>query len=181
MLRETKLSRQRTAKSFTLVSEEEISMTGHLLEDGQLDRLLREAAQARLRAYAPYSMFQVGAALLDEGGHVHYGCNVENAAYGPTNCAERTALFRAIADGKPKGSFRAIAVIGDTDEPITPCGVCRQVLAELCTPDMPVVMGNIKGDRHVMTVAELLPGAFSLQAGKERKENDGVTDENSRK
>jgi cytidine deaminase len=123
--------------------------------------LLREAAEARANAYSPYSRFQVGAALLDDTGTVHRGCNVENAAFGPTNCAERTALFRAIADGRQPGTFRAIAVVGDTDGPISPCGVCRQVLLELCAPDMPVILGNLRGDVVETTVAALLPGAFS--------------------
>ncbi|MFD0958643.1 cytidine deaminase [Paenibacillus chungangensis] len=123
--------------------------------------LLEDAAEARARAYTPYSRFQVGAALLDCDNNVHQGCNVENAAYGPTNCAERTALFRAIADGRQAGQFKAIAVVGDTDEPITPCGICRQVLVELCPPDMPVIMSNLQGDWEVKTVAELLPGAFT--------------------
>lgn len=124
-------------------------------------QLLQQAFEARKRAYVPYSNFQVGAALLDSEGGVHLGCNVENAAYSPTNCAERTALYRAIADGHQARSFEAIAVVGDTDAPITPCGVCRQVLVELCPPDMPVIMGNVNGDWRVSTVAELLPGAFS--------------------
>lgn len=123
--------------------------------------LIEQARHARERAYTPYSGFKVGSALLDAGGRVHLGCNVENAAYSPTNCAERTALFRAIADGEAAGSFRAIAVIGDTAEPITPCGVCRQVLVELCGPDMPVYLANVKGDIRETTVAALLPGAFT--------------------
>jgi cytidine deaminase len=127
----------------------------------QWGELMNAAREARNRAYVPYSHFQVGAALLDQDGRIHYGCNVENAAYGPTNCAERTALFRAVADGCQPGTFQAIAVIGDTNGPIAPCGVCRQVLLELCGPDMPIVMGNLQGDRAVMTVGELLPGAFS--------------------
>lgn len=122
--------------------------------------LMQEAIKARTRAYIPYSKFGVGAALLDARGNVHLGCNVENAAYGPTNCAERTALFRAIADGHEAGSFQAIAVVADTDGPCTPCGICRQVLVELCKPDMKVFMGNMKGDFKEMTVSELLPGAF---------------------
>ncbi|WP_308638864.1 cytidine deaminase [Paenibacillus silvisoli] len=125
------------------------------------EQLQKQAVEAASRAYVPYSNFRVGAALLDAEGGVHFGCNVENAAYSPTNCAERTALFRAIADGHQAGSFEAIAVVGDTDGPITPCGVCRQVLVELCPPDMPVIMSNMKGDWRVATVAELLPGAFS--------------------
>ncbi|MEK3723740.1 cytidine deaminase [Paenibacillus sp. FSL H8-0034] len=124
-------------------------------------QLLGRALEARENAYVPYSHFKVGSALLDSDGQVHLGCNVENAAYGPTNCAERTALFRAIADGKPPRSFRAIAVVGDTPNPITPCGVCRQVLIELCAPDMPVYMANLQGAIIETTVAELLPGAFT--------------------
>lgn len=92
---------------------------------------------------------------------------MENAAYSPCNCAERTAL-PAIADGKRPGQFQAIAVMGDTEGPITPCGVCRQVLVELCSPDMPVVMGNLNGHWNIMTVTELLPGAFT-PASLERK------------
>ncbi|CAG7620025.1 cytidine deaminase [Paenibacillus allorhizosphaerae] len=125
------------------------------------EELIAKALEARERAYTPYSKFKVGAALLDSKGHVHLGCNVENAAYGPTNCAERTALFRAIADGEPARSFQAIAVIGDTDQPISPCGVCRQVLVELCTPDMPVYLTNLRGEVSVTNVGALLPGAFT--------------------
>lgn len=131
------------------------------------EELLRHAAEARKRAYVPYSRFAVGSALLDAEGRIHYGCNVENGAFSPTNCAERTALHRAVADGIAPRTFRAIAVIADTVGPCTPCGVCRQVLSELCAPDMPVVMSNLKGETTVMTVAELLPGAFVL------RESDG--------
>ncbi|MCR8845790.1 cytidine deaminase [Paenibacillus sp. SC116] len=127
-------------------------------------QLMELAKQARERAYTPYSHFKVGAALLDSEGNVHMGCNVENAAYGPTNCAERTALFRAIADGCSAKSFKAIAVIGDTTAPITPCGVCRQVLVELCAPEMPVYMGNLNGDLVETTIGELLPGAFDVSS-----------------
>lgn len=131
--------------------------------------LLHAAREAMQRAYVPYSQFQVGAALLDDEGHVHYGCNVENAAYAPTNCAERTAFFRAVADGKRPGQFQAIAVIGDTEGPIAPCGICRQVMVELCSPDMPVIMGNLHGDWTISTVSAILPGAFtpvSLEKGE---------------
>ncbi|MCR8631419.1 MULTISPECIES: cytidine deaminase [Paenibacillus] len=124
-------------------------------------QLISFAKEARERAYVPYSQFKVGSALLGSNGTVYMGCNVENAAYGPTNCAERTALFSAIADGAQPRSFKAIAVIGDTSQPITPCGVCRQVLIELCAPNMPVYMANINGDITETTVAELLPGAFT--------------------
>ncbi|MHA7962732.1 cytidine deaminase [Paenibacillus sp. CAU 1782] len=127
----------------------------------QYQDLLAAAREAMKSAYVPYSHFSVGAALLDGNGHIHHGCNVENAAYGATNCAERTALFRAMADGHQAGSFQAIAVIGDTDGPIAPCGVCRQVLVELCGPDMPVIMSNLQGNWQLTSVAELLPGAFT--------------------
>ncbi|MGG1553068.1 cytidine deaminase [Paenibacillus ferrarius] len=129
----------------------------------EAEKLIGFAKEAMKRAYTPYSHFQVGAALLDANGQVHLGCNVENAAYGPTNCAERTALFRAVADGHKKGSFQAIAVVGDTEGPISPCGVCRQVLIELCEPEMPVFLSNMKGDVYETTVSALLPGAFTTK------------------
>lgn len=129
----------------------------------QPSELIEWAKQVRERAYVPYSRFKVGSALLDSSGHVHLGCNVENAAYGPTNCAERTALHRAIADGVAPRSFQAIAVVGDTPQPVSPCGVCRQVLVELCAPDMPVYLANLQGDVTETTVAALLPGAFTSQ------------------
>ncbi|MDF2937207.1 MAG: cdd [Paenibacillaceae bacterium] len=132
-----------------------------------VEKLIEEAAEARKKAYVPYSRFQVGAALLDESGHIHHGCNIENAAYGPTNCAERTAVFRAVADGLAPRSFKAIAVIADTEAPVSPCGICRQVLSELCSPDMPVYLTNLKGDIQETTVAELLPGAFTNRDFKE--------------
>lgn len=139
-----------------------MSKDEQLYAGGKLEmELIAAAKEVMQKAYVPYSGFRVGAALLDQNGHIHSGCNVENAAYGPTNCAERTALFRAIADGLKPGQFTAIAVIGDTDMPITPCGVCRQVLIELCPPSMPVIMSNLKGDIARAAVAELLPGAFT--------------------
>jgi cytidine deaminase len=137
-------------------------------------RLLQAAEQARLRAYAPYSRFSVGSVLWTADDALLPGCNVENAAYGPTNCAERTALFRAIADGHPPRSFRALAVVADTPEPVAPCGVCRQVMAELCAPDMPVIMGNLHGDVRLATVAELLPGAFALPEKGSNDEQSNV-------
>ncbi|RKN86954.1 cytidine deaminase [Paenibacillus ginsengarvi] len=135
-------------------------MNGQYQPDRVAADLIRHALIARERAYAPYSRFRVGSALLDKQGNVHYGCNVENAAYGPTNCAERTALFRAIADGQAPGSFVALAVAGDTEGPISPCGVCRQVMFELCAPGMPVYLTNLNGDVAETTVSSLLPGAF---------------------
>jgi cytidine deaminase len=126
-------------------------------------RLIEAAIAVREHAYVPYSRFKVGAAIMDNNGHIHSGCNVENAAYSPTNCAERTALFRAVADGVNAGSFRMIALVADTESPISPCGVCRQVLTELCSPNMPVIMGNLQGVWVQSTVEQLLPGAFGHQ------------------
>lgn len=128
-----------------------------------VESLVQKAAEVRLHAYTPYSQFKVGSVLLGKDGTLFIGCNVENGAYGPTNCAERTALFRAIADGHEPRSFAALAVIGDTRQPITPCGTCRQVMAELCNPDMPVYMANLKGEVLETTVSALLPGAFQLR------------------
>lgn len=124
--------------------------------------LLDLARRARELAYAPYSRFQVGAALQAKDGRIFSGCNVENAAYGLCNCAERTALFSAIAAGCKPGDFNAIAVIADTPEPVTPCGSCRQVLAELCASDMPVLLANVAGATRQTTVEALLPDGFRL-------------------
>lgn len=126
------------------------------------DDLLALARSARAMAYAPYSRFQVGAALLTRDGRRFSGCNVENAAYGLCNCAERTALFSAIAAGCQPGDFTALAVIADTPAPVSPCGACRQVMSELCSDDMPVLLTNLQGDTQQTTVAALLPGSFKL-------------------
>ena len=127
-----------------------------------LDNLLAQARQAREQAYAPYSHFHVGAAVLTRKGDSFGGCNVENAAYGLCNCAERTALFSAIAAGCRPGDFVALVVIADTPQPVSPCGACRQVMAELCDEGMPVLLANLAGDTRETTVAELLPGSFKL-------------------
>ena len=128
-----------------------------------LDTLLNAALAAREHAYAPYSAFAVGAAVQTRDGRVFHGCNVENSAYGLCNCAERTALFNAIAAGCHPGDFVALAVIADTAEPARPCGACRQVLAELCDQSMPVMLGNLRGATQETSVAALLPGAFKLE------------------
>ena len=125
----------------------------------QKEKLIEEAKKAREKAYIPYSRFGVGAALLGEDGIIYHGCNIENAAYSMCNCAERTALFSAIAQGVTK--FATLAVVADTDRPVSPCGACRQVISELCDQDMPVILTNLKGDILELTVKELLPGAFS--------------------
>jgi cytidine deaminase len=127
-----------------------------------VDPLMLAARQAREQAYAPYSKFQVGAALATRDGRTFTGCNVENAAYGLCNCAERTALFSAIAAGCRPGDFVQLAVIADTPEPVSPCGACRQVMAELCGEAMPVLLGNLADAVQETTVGALLPGSFRL-------------------
>ena len=110
-------------------------------------KLIEEALKAREFAYAPYSRFLVGAALLGKSGTIYRGCNVESCSYGPTNCAERTAVFKAISEGERE--FAAI------------CGVCRQVLAEFCPMDFPVIVARSPEDYEVYTLGDLLPQAFT--------------------
>lgn len=126
------------------------------------DALLIRAHHARDQAYAPYSNFHVGAVVLTRDGRMFDGCNVENAAYGLCNCAERTALFGAIAAGCQPGDFVALAVIADTPDPVSPCGSCRQVMCELCDDAMPVLLSNLHGHLRQTTVAALLPDSFKL-------------------
>ncbi len=123
-------------------------------------KLIEEARAARDLAYAPYSKFQVGAALECSDGRVFRGCNIENASYGLCNCAERTAFFSAMAHGYRPGDFTALAVIGDTEGPIAPCGACRQVILELGGNELPVVLSNLKGEVMETTAAAQLPNAF---------------------
>lgn len=110
------------------------------------------------RAYVPYSKFKVGAALLTTDGKMYGGCNIENASYGLTNCAERTAFFRAIAEGDRKFSY--LVITGNTEGPISPCGACRQVIAEFCDDNMPVLLTNTNNESLETTVGDLLPGYF---------------------
>ncbi len=124
----------------------------------QITKLIELAKQARDKAYIPYSKFGVGAVLVTEDDEVVLGCNIENASYGLSNCAERTAIFKAVSEGKRR--FKMLVVIGDTDGPISPCGACRQVISEFCPQDMPVILTNLKGDKQETTVAKLLPFAF---------------------
>lgn len=128
-----------------------------------IDALIQAAVQARRHAYAPYSRFQVGAAVLVKDARVFVGCNVENASYGLCNCAERTALFAAIAAGCRPGDFTHLAIVGDTPAPISPCGACRQVMLELGGPQLVVIQTNLRGDITQTTATALLPGAFSLK------------------
>ena len=127
-------------------------------------QLLETANQARENAYAPYSKYRVGAALLAQNGNVYTGCNIENASFGATNCAERTALFSAISDGVRE--FEAIAIVGGVDhtidEAILPCGICCQVMSEFCTKDFPVIL-PYKDSYRIVTLGEIFPHAFSSQ------------------
>lgn len=120
--------------------------------------LIEAAKEARELAYAPYSGFHVGAALLSEDGKVFTGCNVENVSFSATNCAERTAFFKAVSEGVT--DFKAIAVISDKEDFISPCGVCRQVMAEFCKPDFQVLMCRADGEFKQMSLAELMPEMF---------------------
>jgi cytidine deaminase len=124
-------------------------------------RLLRAARKAMQRAYAPYSQFRVGAALLTSKGKVITGCNVENASYGLSNCAERTAIFSAIAQSGPGLTIRAIAVVNDQGVPCSPCGACRQVIYEF-GPDATVFFQSAKGWKE-SHITELLPEGFRLK------------------
>ncbi|AEF94712.1 cytidine deaminase [Desulfotomaculum nigrificans CO-1-SRB] len=121
------------------------------------EKLINMALQAREKAYVPYSKFKVGAALLTREGQVFTGCNVENASYGLTCCAERTAIFKAVSEGYK--DFDAIAIVADVPGYCSPCGACRQVLAEF-GGQIKVHMGNLQGNYRTTTVAELLPGYF---------------------
>lgn len=127
--------------------------------------LMKIARKARQNAYAPYSHFAVGAALLAESGKVYTGCNIENASYGLTCCAERNAIFAAVGAGERR--FKMLAVAADSPEPVAPCGACRQVIAEFGIPF--VVMGNLKEETKTMTAEELLPYGF----GQESMNNKG--------
>lgn len=126
--------------------------------------LLACAREARGHAYAPYSQFRVGAAVLTRDGRVFSGCNVENASYGLCNCAERTALCAAVAAGCRPGDFERIVIVGDTDEPISPCGACRQIMVELGGATLPVILANLAGSTRDTTAGALLPDAFDLPA-----------------
>ena len=131
------------------------------------EQLVREALEAMHFAYVPYSGFTVGAALLTKSGKVYRGCNIENAAYGPSNCAERTAIFKAVSEGERE--FAAIAVVGgkngDASDIFPPCGVCRQVMAEFCDPEtFRIVLMNGDGEIRDYLLKELLPLGFTGKA-----------------
>lgn len=146
-----------------------------------LEKLIEEAEKARTFSYTPYSGFKVGAALLCGDGTIVRGCNVENAAYGSTNCAERTAIFKAVSEGKRQ--FTAIAIVGSKEgvKPgdrayCAPCGVCRQVMREFANPkEFQIIMAKHKGDYCVRTLEELMPMGFGPENLRESTDNsDGI-------
>lgn len=136
-------------------------MTG--VEDETRKKLVRKALNARQCAYVPYSHYTVGAALLTNDDKIYQGCNIENATYGATNCAERTAFFKAVSEGERE--FRAIAIVGGIKGKMPvdyayPCGICRQVMKEFCRDDFEIIVGKSETDYKVFTLAELLPHGF---------------------
>jgi len=136
------------------------------LSDAEIDRLVEAAGAVRRRAHAPYSNFAVGSAVLDGDGQIHRGCNVENASYGLSVCAERHAVAAAVAAGAKQ--LIAVAVVTDTSPPTSPCGACRQVLREF--GNVQVILANLQGDRTTTSIAELLPDAFGPEVLAQRGE-----------
>ncbi len=136
-----------------------------MLEKREIQSLIDTALSQREFAYAPYSDFRVGAALLTGSGEIYTGCNIENSAYSPTNCAERTAVFKAVSEGVR--DFRAICITGGPGEKepsdfCPPCGVCRQVLLEFCAPDFQIILAVNRERYQVYTLDELVPQGFRL-------------------
>lgn len=134
-------------------------------ENLPVETLIDQAFHQLKRSYAPYSHFHVGAALLGADGRIFAGCNVENAAYGPSNCAERTAFFNAVSQGQRE--FRGICIVGGhegvVEDYCPPCGVCRQVMAEFCDPDtFRIILAKNRQDYRIFTLRELLPMGFGL-------------------
>lgn len=133
------------------------------MEKTEIRNLIQKALEARKKAYAPYSRYQVGAALLSGSGRVYPGCNVENASYGATVCAERTAFFRAVQEGER--DFQAIAIVGgpqgeEPEQYAHPCGICRQVMQEFCKPDFQIIVALNEETFQVYSLQELLPHGF---------------------
>ena len=129
------------------------------------EQLASLAKDVMEKAYSPYSGYKVGAALLCKDGSVYTGCNVENASFSATNCAERTAFFKAVSEGER--DFTAIAIVGGKDKSFTdycpPCGVCRQVMSEFCSKDFKIILGKNDNEYNTFTLGELLPESFSLK------------------
>ncbi|WP_346916315.1 cytidine deaminase [Clostridium sp.] len=126
-----------------------------------IKELVKLAIEAREKAYVPYSKFKVGAAIEMEDGSVFTGCNIENASYGATNCAERTAIFKAVSEGH--SIMKKIAIVGDMSTYTAPCGICRQVIAEFAAKDIEIVLIKNQDEYIVKTLEEILPGAFTKE------------------
>ena len=135
------------------------------MEKALIEKMIDTAIAQLDYSYSPYSHFKVGAALLTQDGKLYTGCNIENAAYSPTNCAERTAFFKAVSEGER--AFRAICIVGGKEGVLTeyaaPCGVCRQVMREFCRDDFRIYLGGVGETYEVHTLAELLPFSFSAE------------------
>ncbi|MGX7363735.1 cytidine deaminase [Aerococcus suis] len=129
-----------------------------MVTNEQKETLKQAATDMLAHAYVPYSHFQVGAAILTTDGEIYSGCNIENSSYGLTNCAERTAIFKAVSEGHTEIEY--MVVTGNTEGPIAPCGACRQVISEFSHPDTPILLTNQNGDEQETTIKDLLPGAF---------------------
>lgn len=133
------------------------------MDSATLALLTDRARAVRDQAYAPFSRFQVGAALLSADGSVHVGCNVENRSYGLTICAERHAVGAMVASGGPSQRIAAVVVVTNSHPPAPPCGACREVLQELAAPGCEVISSNLDGEQRRWSMAELLPDAFELE------------------
>ena len=127
-----------------------------------VEKMIDMAIAARSNSYAPYSKFKVGSAILTTDGKYHLGCNIENSSYPLSNCAERSALFNLYSNGYSKADIVCMAVVAGCDNPVTPCGGCRQVMAELLDENTPLILANIKRDRIITNIKELLPLSFKL-------------------
>jgi cytidine deaminase len=130
------------------------------------EELITQARHAQKNAYAPFSQFKVGAAVLTDNGQIYSGCNVENSTYGATNCAERTAVFTAVCDGSR--SFQKIVVVTDSEDPVMPCGICRNVLYEF-SPNMEIIAVGASGKTERIQLSALFPKGFRLEKKQEKE------------
>ncbi|EJO5347197.1 cytidine deaminase [Clostridium botulinum] len=123
------------------------------------EEIIKKAIKARENAYVPYSKFKVGAAVLTEDDKIYTGCNIENASYGATNCAERTAIFKAISEGHKK--IKSIAIVGSLEDYTYPCGICRQVISEFADENIDIIIVKDENNYEIKKLDEILPGAFT--------------------
>jgi cytidine deaminase len=130
------------------------------MEEKKIIELIDEAIEARENAYVEYSHFSVGAIVIDDKGKHHKGANVENASYGLSNCAERTAIFTAVTNGMK--NIDTICIVADTTGPVSPCGACRQVIKEFASENTKIILANLKKEYKILTMEELLPHGFKL-------------------